>query len=84
MKNVKLRLAIFGVLGLASSQAFAAGSLCTLVAAPAGSAYINAYNTGRVIPPLAGPATTALLARTNFGSTAWCWCSCRLRNYWLG
>jgi hypothetical protein len=69
MKNVKLRLAIFGALGLASAQAFAAGSLCALAAAPAGSAYINAYNSGRVIPPLAGPATTVLNARMNFGST---------------
>ena len=70
MKNVKLKLAVFGALGLASVQALAAGSLCALAAAPAGSAYINAYNQGRVIPPLAGPATTVLLARMNFGSTA--------------
>lgn len=70
MKNVKMKLAIFGALGLASAQVFAAGTLCALAAAPAGSAYINAYNQGRVIPPLAGPATTVLLARMNFGSTA--------------
>lgn len=70
MKNVKLKLAIFGALGLASAQAFAAGSLCALAAAPTGSAYIDAYNTGRVIPPLAGPQTTAVLARGNFGSLA--------------
>jgi hypothetical protein len=67
MKNVKLRLAVFGALGLASAQVFAAGTLCALAAAPAGSAYINAYNTGRVIPVM--PATTtAALARTNFGT----------------
>ena len=69
MKNVKMKLAVLGALGFASAQAFAAGSLCALPAAPAGSAYINAYNNGRVIPPLAGPATTALNARMNFGST---------------
>ena len=69
MKNVKMKLAIFGALGLASSHVFAAGSLCALAAAPTGSAYINAYNDGRVTPPLAGPATTVLLARMNFGST---------------
>jgi hypothetical protein len=70
MKNVKLKLAVIGVFGFASAQVFAAGSLCALSAAPVGSAYINAYNTGRVIPPLAGPATTAVLARGNFGSLA--------------
>lgn len=69
MKNVTLKLAVLGALGLASVQVFAAGSLCALAAAPTGSAYINAYNQGRVIPPLAGPATTALLARTNFGTS---------------
>ncbi len=69
MKDIKMRLAILGVFGLASSQVFAAGSLCALAAAPSGSAYINAYNDGRVIPPLSGPATTVLLARSNFGST---------------
>ena len=69
MKNVKMKLAVLGALGFASAQAFAAGTLCALPAAPAGSAYINAYNAGRVIPPLAGPATTVLLARMNFGST---------------
>jgi hypothetical protein len=69
MKNVKLRLAVIGVLGLVSSQVLAAGALSPLVAAPAGSAYINCYNTGRVIPVM--PATTtALLARTNFGTNA--------------
>ena len=68
--GMKLKLAIFGALGMAASQAFAAGTLCALPAVPVGSAYINAYNQGRVIPPLAGPATTVLLARMNFGSTA--------------
>lgn len=66
MKNVKMKLAI-GALSFASAQAFAAGSLCSLPAAPTGSAYIEAYNTGRVIPTM--PATTtACLARTNFGT----------------
>ena len=69
MRNVKLQLAVLGALGLVSSQVFAAGTLCALPAAPTGSAYINAYNDGRVIPPLAGPATTAILARSNFGTT---------------
>ena len=68
MKNVKMKLAVLGTLSVLSAQAFAAGSLCALAAAPASSAYINAYNSGRVIPPLAGPATTAALARGNFGS----------------
>ena len=69
MKNVKMRLAILGALSLASTQLFAAGSLCALAAAPTGSAYINAYNDGRVVPPLAGPAVTILQARMNFGTT---------------
>lgn len=69
MKNIKLKMAILGVLGIASAQVYAAGSLCALAAAPTGSAYIDAYNSGRVIPPLAGPATTALNARMNFGTT---------------
>lgn len=69
MKNVKLKAAVLGVLSFVSAQAFAAGTLCALPAAPTGSAYINAYNDGRVIPPLAGPATTPLLARSNFGTT---------------
>jgi hypothetical protein len=69
MKKSLLKLAVLGALGLASAQAFAAGALSPLVAAPAGSAYINCYNTGRVIPVM--PATTtALLARTNFGTNA--------------
>jgi hypothetical protein len=75
MKNVKLRLAIFGALGLASAQAFAAGTLCALPAAPTGSAYIDAYNTGRVIPTM--PATTTVcLARTNFGTNTRATSSC--------
>ncbi len=67
MKNASLKLAVLSALGFASMQVFAAGSLCALPAAPTGSAYINAYNDGRVIPPLAGPPTTAVLARGNFG-----------------
>lgn len=70
MKKITLKLAVLGALGLASSQVFAAGSLQPLVAAPVGSAYINCYNAGRVVPPLAGPATSTLLARSNFGSTS--------------
>jgi len=69
MKNVKIKLAVLGALSFASAQAFAAGTLCSLAASPAGSAYINAYNSGRVVPPLAGPATTVLNARMNFGTT---------------
>lgn len=69
MKNSLLNLAVISTLGVISVPAFAAGSLQPLVSAPTGSAYINCYNDGRVIPPLAGPATTALLARSNFGST---------------
>lgn len=77
MKNVKLKLAIFGALGLAASQAFAAGTFINLpaggfaaVGADPASAYTRCYADGRVIPPLAGPATTALLARGNFGMLA--------------
>lgn len=66
MKNVKLKLAIIGVLGFASTHTMAA--LCTLSAAPTGSAYIHAYNQGRVVPPLAGPAVSSLQSRMNFGS----------------
>jgi hypothetical protein len=69
MKNVKLKAAVIGVFSFVTVQAFAAGTLCSLPAAPTGSAYINAYNDGRVIPPLAGPATTVLNARMNFGTT---------------
>ena len=68
MKNSLLRLAVLGTLGMVSAPALAAGSFVPLPASPTGSAYINCYNDGRVIPPLAGPATTALLARSNFGS----------------
>ena len=69
MKNVKLKAAVIGVFSFVTAQAYAAGTLCSLPAAPTGSAYINAYNDGRVIPPLAGPAVTVLQARTNFGTT---------------
>ncbi|BEV08855.1 hypothetical protein [Methylophilus sp. DW102] len=54
-------------LTVASISAFAAGSFCMLPASPSGSAYINLYNDGRVIPPLAGPPVSSLLSRTNFG-----------------
>ena len=77
MKNVKMKVAVFGVLGLASAQAFAAGTFINLptggfaaVGADPASAYTRCYADGRVIPPLAGPATTALLARGNFGMVA--------------
>jgi hypothetical protein len=70
MNQSLLKLTVLGALGLASTQVFAAGTLCALPAAPAGSAYINAYNDGRVIPPLAGPPTTTILARSNFGTGA--------------
>ena len=66
MSYLKLKVAIFGVLGLASTQSMAA--LCTLAAAPTGSAYINAYNQGRTVPPLAGPAVSSLASRMNFGA----------------
>ncbi|MDI1308946.1 MAG: hypothetical protein PSV17_05875 [Methylotenera sp.] len=69
MKNLTLKLVVLSALSVASAQTYAAGTLCSLVAAPTGSAYINAYNSGRTIPPLAGPATTDLLARMTFGST---------------
>lgn len=68
MKKITLKLAVLGALGLASAQAFAAGSLCALSTVPVGSAYINAYNAGRVVPPLVGPAVTSLASRMNFGS----------------
>ena len=77
MKNVKLKLAVFGVIGLLSAQSQAAGSLINLpadgfaaVGSDPASAYTRCYADGRVIPPLAGPATTALLARGNFGMLA--------------
>lgn len=68
MKNCHLTF-ILSFLSIISTSAFSAGSLCTLPEAPTGSAYINAYNDGRLIPPLAGPAVTVLQARTNFGTT---------------
>ena len=70
MKNSLLKLAVLGTLSTlgAASQAFAAGSLCPLVAAPTGSAYIDVYNAGRTVPPLAGPAVSSLASRMNFGS----------------
>lgn len=67
MKSIKLKLAIINIISFVSTPVFSAGSFCTLPAAPTGSAYISAYNTGRVIPPLTGPATSAVLARGNFG-----------------
>ena len=70
MKNSLLKLAVLSALGVVSAPVFAAGSLQPLVAAPTGSAYINCYNDGRVVPPLAGPAETNLNARSNFGTTA--------------
>lgn len=62
-----IRLAVLAALGLIATESFAA--MCTLPASPTSSAYINAYNDGRVIPTM--PATTtACLARTNFGTNA--------------
>lgn len=66
MRNVKMKLAVAGALSLASMQSMAA--LCSLPAAPTGSAYIDAYNSGRTVPPLAGPAVSSLASRMNFGS----------------
>jgi hypothetical protein len=66
MKNVKMKLALLSALSLASMQSMAA--LCTLSATPTGSAYIDAYNAGRTVPPLAGPAVSSLASRMNFGS----------------
>lgn len=62
MKNVKMRMAVLGALGFASSQAFALG-FEALPAAPTGSAYINCYNANRVVPP-----ATADDVKGNFGS----------------
>ena len=70
MNSSLLKLAVLGALGVASAPVFAAGSLQPLVVAPTGSAYINCYNDGRVVPPLAGPQETTLNARSNFGTTA--------------
>ena len=70
MKKTLLKIAVSSTLGFVSTQVFAAGTLCALPAAPVSSAYINAYNAGRVIPPLAGPATSVLNARMNFGTTS--------------
>jgi hypothetical protein len=69
MQSQQIRLLIISFLSILTLEAVGAGSLCTLPSAPVGSAYINAYNDGRVIPPYAGPAVTALQARTNFGTT---------------
>lgn len=67
--RLTIKLAVLGAFSLLATESFAAGSLCALSTSPSGSAYIDAYNSGRVIPPLAGPATTALNARMNFGTT---------------
>jgi len=69
MKNSHFRLTLFSVFGLLSTDAFAAGALCALPAIPTDSAYINAYNDGRVVPPLVGPSVPVLQARMNFGTT---------------
>ena len=68
MKNYQL-IVVVSILILTSNKAFSAGLLCALPAVPTGSTYINAYNEGRVIPPVAGPAVTVLQARMNFGTT---------------
>lgn len=68
MYKTTIKLAVIGALGFVSSAAFAAGSFCALSSAPTGSAYINLYNDGRTVPPLAGPAVTSLQSRLNFGS----------------
>ncbi|MGP1715948.1 MAG: hypothetical protein ACTS9Y_02110 [Methylophilus sp.] len=61
MKTV-MRLAVVGTLGFASMQTFALG-FEPLPSSPSGSAYINCYNTNRVIPP-----TNADEVKGNFGS----------------
>lgn len=67
MINKTIQLAVISMLGMAAVEAQAA--FCPLPATPSGSsAYINAYNQGRTVPPLAGPAVTDLASRGNFGS----------------
>lgn len=63
-KNVQL--AVVSIFGLAALETQAA--TCSLPASPTSSAYINAYNDGRTVPPLAGPAVSSLNSRMNFGS----------------
>lgn len=48
MKKTLLNLAVLGALSV-SAQAFAAGALSALSDAPAGSAYINCFNTNRTV-----------------------------------
>lgn len=67
MYKTTIKLAVIGALGFVSSASFAAGTFCSLASAPTGSAYINLYNDGRTVPPLAGPAVTPLQSRLNFG-----------------
>ncbi len=67
MYKTTIKLAVIGALGFISSAAYAAGSFCALSSSPTGSAYINLYNDGRTVPPLAGPAVTPLQSRLNFG-----------------
>ena len=63
-----VQLAVIAALGFVAFESQAAP--CALSASPTGSAYINAYNQGRSVPPLAGPAVTDLASRGNFGSAS--------------
>jgi hypothetical protein len=67
MISKTVQLAVISVFGLVAFETQAAP--CALSAAPTGSAYINAYNQGRTVPPLAGPAVSDLASRGNFGSS---------------
>lgn len=67
MFESKIKLIVVLIIVLISETAFSAGSFCGLASSPAGSAYINLYNDGRIVPPIAGPAVTQLQSRTNFG-----------------
>lgn len=50
MKNVKLKLAIFGAFGVLTTQVHAAGFTALPAAGFANSAYMSCYNANRVVP----------------------------------
>lgn len=61
MKNVKMKLAIFGVLGTLATQASATGLVTIPTAGFASSAYTDCFNTGRT-------TTAPIDPKGNFGS----------------
>lgn len=67
MITKNINFAFVSALAFSPISSMAAGAFCALPATPTGSAYINMYNDGRIVPPLGGLPVTPLQSRTNFG-----------------